>query len=179
MKSKKLIISSIATLIVCGNIVSSYAYDNDVADVTVNLKVRSGPSVSSTHITTLSAGKDVVSGGTQQWESGVTRLWRSYAYPLLSNGKYTNSTRGWLCVRENSDSYVRSAVGAKITPSSGGYLYKNSSLKDRYGTKYAQGQRFGASNYRLEHSVNNMNAWAVSPGGQLKWMDGWLSNSYY
>ena len=130
----------------------------------------------------MASGKDVVAGSdssSQKWvsEGGVNRLWRSYAYPLLSNGKYTNSTRGWMCVREGNDSYIDRTDGASKIPSSGGYLYKNSSLTTKYTTKYTSGKRFGAGQYFLEHSSSNLNAWEVRPSGELKYMDGWLSNA--
>lgn len=186
MKLKKINIALFAicsVLIIGSNVDKAYAgYNRDVDDTLVSLKVRSGPSIKSTHITTLALGKDIVAGSdssSQKWvyEGGVNRLWRSYAYPLLSNGKYTNSTRGWMCAREGNDSYIDRTDGATMIGSSGGYLYKNSSLTTKYTTKYPKGTRFGAGQYFFQHSSSNLNAWEVRPGGELKYMDGWLSNA--
>lgn len=176
-----------SVLIVGVNVNKSYAgYNRNIDNLRVTLKVRSSPSIYSTHITTLDADKDVVAGSdssSKRWvtEGGVSRLWCSYAYPQLSNGKYLNNTRGWMCVSEtgiSNGSYIESTGGAVITPSSGGYLYQNSSLTSKYPTKYARGTTFGPGQFYFQHSASNLNAWEVRPGGVLKYMDGWLSNAF-
>lgn len=190
MKLKKMkiaLFAMCAVLILGGNVDKAYAGRlNHVDNLRVSLKVRSGPSIKSTHITTLAADKDVVAGtdaNSQKWvdEGGVNRLWKEYAYPKLSNGKYTNTTRGWMCSYESGisdSSYINPAGGAAITPSAGGYLYKNNSLTTKYPTKYPKGTTFGPGQYFFDHSRSNLNAWEVRPGGELKYMDGWLANAY-
>ncbi|MFR2317587.1 hypothetical protein [Terrisporobacter sp.] len=179
---KKLAFLTLVLGITATQFVNSFAYDNYIYDTRVSLKVRGGPSIASKHIATLAEGKDLVAATTSvsKTEGGVLRYWEGYAYPSSTVGKYTNNVRGYVCKKEgNYDYYVYYADYAGIAPSSGGYLYKDTSLTNKYSTKYSQGKTFGPGNTYpyswFHHGEGNLNAWKVKPDGVTKYMDGWLS----
>ena len=181
---KNTIFVAIVTICVGSQMSKSDAgYTRNVDDVTASVL---NVSINASKITQLSRGRDVVGpsdGSSQVWkiESGVNRLWRSYAYPSSIYGKYTNSARGWMCVRDmsdnnGSDTYIEGATRAKFI--NAGYLYTNSALSAHTGIKYASGTTFGSGNYgnRLEHHPSNLNAWSVMGGSN--YMNGWNANAY-
>lgn len=182
MKNKKLILLVLAFVLVSLQYTNSLAADKYIYDTRVSLKVRVSPSINSSILTTLASGKDFVSSGssTDKTEGGILRYWSTFAYPVTSKGKYTNSVRGYICEKEGkNDYYVYYADYATIAPSNGGYLYKDTALNNKYSTKYYQGKIFGPGNtYPYSHFYyggDNLNAWLVKPDNVTKYMNGWLS----
>lgn len=191
IKRKITTVLLLCTIIVSTSVSFASAYTTSVHQTVVNsLNVRSRASVNGSVKATLSLGKDVIAGDVQgqQWVTeGSKRLWKTYAYPSLSQGKYTNSVRGWICAIQDNSKYVDVTSKVKIEKNGGEYIHKTRYLNSSIahypnGTMLAKRDVPEEENYNAQsvtHSKYDINAWAVhGTSGNIKgWINGWWVNA--
>ena len=136
---------------------------------------------------TLANGKDLVYEYSDSNDNDPIRVWRNFAFPDASLGKYTKTRTGWVCTWQSGQGYYVKDT-KNTTFHVGSWLYNDSSLtkKHKYISAGTIVVNMDGPNTNIKHSSEDLNLWRIKTfndnavsgdSPKTRYFNGWLANA--